>query len=112
MSFQLTTDQIRQRSKTVTRRIGWASLNAGDVLDAVVKAQGLRKGEHVEKLARIRIVSNQPEPLELITSGDVAREGFPEMTPAAFVSMFCQAMKCEPRQIVNRIEFEYVDPPP
>jgi len=42
ISFALTTKQIRNRSKTVTRRLGWLHIKKGDVLNACVKCMGLK----------------------------------------------------------------------
>lgn len=108
MSFMLTTDQIRNRTKTVTRRLGWDFLKPGDVLNACVKCQGLKKGEHPEVICQIRVVRKSREELATTSTGDAGREGFPGMTGGEFVEMFCRHMKCEPTQIVNRIEFEYL----
>ncbi len=109
MSFMLTTEQIRDRTKTVTRRIGWWLLKPGDILNAVEKAQGLKKGEKIRRLCAIRIVSTRAERLRVISPADVDREGFPHLSPAEFVRMFCKHMGATPDQKVNRIEFEYVD---
>jgi len=92
----------------VTRRFGWWFLKEGEVLNGVVKGQGLRKGEKIERLGKIKVVSLRGEPLKLITADDVVREGFPRMTPAEFIRMFCKTMGCDPETMVNRIEFEYV----
>lgn len=108
MSFALTTEQIRNRTKTVTRRLGWANLQAGTVLHACVKCMGLRPGEKVERIAQIRVIAVTREELQLCTDSDAAREGFPEMTGAEFVAMFCRHMRVRPDTIVTRIEFEYV----
>lgn len=105
----MTTQAVRERRKTVTRRIGWAELKAGDCLMAVEKAQGLKKGEHVVRLGPICIVSARWEPLNAIDQADVIREGFPDMTPSEFVEMFCKHNKWEPDKDVRRIEFEYLD---
>ena len=110
MSFALTKDQLRARTKTVTRRLGWAALKPGDALWAVEKAQGLKKGEHQRKIAMIRVLSVRQEPLIDMAVGDLAREGFPEMNVGEFVSMFCHANKCEPSIMVRRIEFEVLTP--
>ncbi len=56
MSFSMTTAQFRARTKTVTRRLGWWNLKPGDVIMGVEKAMGLKKGEKVKRLGRIRIV--------------------------------------------------------
>lgn len=109
MSFFLTTDQIRNRTKTVTRRLGWKFLQPGDILNACVKCQGLKKGQRIEKLCQIRVISTRLEALARCTDDDAAREGFPGMTGLEFAQMFCKHMGGDGRQFVNRIEFEYVD---
>lgn len=108
MSFMLTTQQVRDRTKTVTRRLGWWFLKPGDIVMACEKCRGLKRGEHVKRIAPIRIVNSRPSILRDIRPADVRREGFPEMTPYLFVAMFCREMGCTPGQTVNRIEFEYV----
>jgi len=110
ISFAMTTPQFRARTKTVTRRPGWRLAKAGDVLMAVEKGQGLKKGDKVERLGLIRVASAGREPLDAITGDDVAREGFPGTAAAEFVGMFCKHnKKCRPGTIITRIEFEYVD---
>lgn len=52
----LTTDQVRNRTKTVTRRLGWKFLQPGDIVNAVKKGMGLKKGEKVEVLGQIKVV--------------------------------------------------------
>lgn len=109
MSFMLTTEQVRNRQKDVTRRIGWWFLRAGEAVRAVEKGQGLKKGEKVKPIANIRIKSARIEKLSDITDAECAREGFPQLRPADFVRMFCAANACKPDVAVNRIEFEYAD---
>jgi hypothetical protein len=109
MSFSLTTQQIRDRSKDVTRRLGWFFLSPGDRLNACVKCQGLRPGEKIERLALIEVVSVSREPLNHIDARDVHREGFPGMTPDEFVAMFCEHMNVSRSTMVFRIEFRYLD---
>lgn len=106
MSFMLTTDQFLDGSKSVTRRLGWANLKPGDRVMAVRKSQGLKKGESISRLGPIEIVSVKKEPLDAITQEDVEREGFPDLRPSEFVSMFMNHMKCPQWQEVNRIEFK------
>lgn len=110
ISFSLTTAQFRDGTKDVTRRLGWAFLKAGDRLNAVVKAMGLKKGEHPESLGVIEVVSVRRERLVDIASGDCRREGFPELSPPDFVEMFCRHMRVEPTVEVTRIEFRKVKP--
>ena len=109
MSFRLTTKQIRAKTKTVTRRFGWAFLKPGDVLMAVVQHQGLRRGENIERLGPIRVLSTRWEPLDAITPEELRLEGLPGMTPAAFVGMMALKHNVTPYAAINRIEFEYLD---
>jgi hypothetical protein len=111
MSFSMTTEAVRRREKTVTRRLGWWDLKPNTILQAVEKAQGLRKGEHVKPICLIRVVSVRREQLDNIYAyeRETAAEGFPELTPGAFMAMFCKANACETWRMVNRIEFEYLD---
>lgn len=109
ISFALTTRQFRDRTKDVTRRLGWEKVKRGDLLQVAVKCQGLKKGEHPERLGVIRVLDARREPLDAISKSDVIREGFPNMTPADFVGMFCEHNGCKPNTVITRIEFEYVD---
>lgn len=109
ISFMLTTQQIKDRTKDVTRRSGWLKLKAGERLRGVRKAMGLKKGERQELLATIEVVSVRRERLSEITPEDVIREGFPDMTPAGFISMFCDSHHgVVPSSEITRIEFRYV----
>jgi len=109
ISFSKTIPQFKARTKTVTRRIGWEFLRPGDLLMAIEKGQGLKKGGKVVKLGPIRILKAFRTPLSLIDQQDVIREGFPDMSPDEFVAFFCKAMRCQPDKIVTRIRFEYVE---
>ena len=114
ISFSLTTQQVRDRTKFVTRRNGWLKAKPGQVLTACVKCMGLKKGEKIEKICDIRITSVRREPLNrLLDSKEYGRvelvnEGFPEMTPEEFIHMYCHHNKCDPFDKVTRIEFEYL----
>ena len=108
MSFALTTGQVMRQEKDVTRRFGWWFLKPGDIVNAVEKSMGLKKGEKVNVLARIRIVSVRAEPLNAITHDDCRREGFPDFNPVDFVRMLTAHYGCEETKTVNRIEFEYL----
>jgi hypothetical protein len=125
MSFAITTEQIRNRTKTVTRRLGWEKLRPGALVWAVEKCQGLKKGERVTRIAQLRVVNVRRErlgamlPPYSIHNGnnygeqEVAKEGFPNSTPAEFVAMFCKTHKpCEPWWLITRIEFEYTEAKP
>jgi hypothetical protein len=131
MSFALTTEQIRNRTKTVTRRIGWDFVKPGDLIQAIEKGQGLKKGEKFKKLAVLRIESVSFELLMRLTFDplygheEMTREGFQSMDPKDFIEMFCRSHRvfaggqggterllyrdCRPEDEVTRIEFSYVD---
>lgn len=111
ISFALTTQQVRDRQKTVTRRLGWKNLKPGTLLQPVVKGMGLGKGGKVEKIGGpIRVVAVEREALGCILgrADDLEREGFPQMRGVDFVNMFCDHNGCQPDDEVTRIEFEYV----
>jgi hypothetical protein len=112
LSFAATTPQILARTKTVTRRLGWRFIVAGDVVQAIEKGQGLRKGERVRRLAVLEVVSVRREPLRAITAEDVEREGFPGMSAEWFVDFFCRLNGCTPDTEVTRIAFRYLDSKP
>lgn len=108
MSFALTTEQFKNRTKTVTRRLGWKFLKPGDLVMGCKKCMGLQPGEKLERLGLIRIVNVWREPLDVMPETDCAKEGFPEMDTLGFIKMFCEHMGCADYDTVTRIEFEYV----
>lgn len=109
ISFAMTTQQVQDRAKDVTRRFGWWFLKPGDSLCGVKKIMGLKKGEQIERLCLIEVVSTRPEPLNAIMPDDVAREGFPDWSPRQFVDMIVNHYGCDPAETINRIEFRYLD---
>lgn len=108
MSFSLTTDQVRNKTKFVTRRLGWTFLKVGEYVQAVEKCQGLKKSEKIKKLTVIKVVSIGRQRLDWMTQKECDLEGFPKMTPKQFIKMFCNANKCDQSTYVTRIKFEYV----
>ena len=110
MSVSLTEPQVRARTKTVTRRVGWLMLRPGDHLTLCRKVMGRRKGEPLERIADVEVVSVNREPLHAITMPDVIAEGFPWMTPTEFVEFFCGSHKgCTAATEVTRIRWRYLD---
>lgn len=92
MSFALTTQQVLDRSKTVTRRHvdRWVDLQPGDRLTAVEKGMGLPKGAKQVVLAEIEVVGVRVELLsQLIREPDYGAaeceaEGFADLSPDEF----------------------------
>jgi hypothetical protein len=110
MSVSLTEAQVRARTKTVTRRAGWLMLRAGDHLTLCRKVMGRRKGEPLERITDVRVVSVRREPLHAITKAEVAAEGFPDWAPAEFVEFFCDSHHgIQPGSDVTRIEWRYLE---
>ncbi len=115
MSFALTEQQVLDRIKGVTRRMGWLMLQPGHLVQPVRKGMGLQPGEKIVRLGPpIRIVSAHREPLRKMLddigygSRECVLEGFVKMHPVDFVEMFCKTHRgCAPQTIITRIEFSY-----
>lgn len=107
ISFSMTKTAFVDGSKTVTRRIGWASLKPGTKLMAVEKAMGLKPGERVVRLGALEVVSVRREPLSALRDEFLGTtlEGFPLLSPDQFIAHFCGAMKCKEDALVTRITF-------
>lgn len=112
MAVSLTEAQVRERTKTVTRRVGWRMLRVGDRLVLCRKVMGRLHGEPLVRIATVEVVSVRREPLNAITMSDVVAEGFPQMTSAQFVSFFCGTHRCcTPSTEVTVIGWRYLDLP-
>ena len=114
ISFNLTPAQVKDRSKTVTRRLGWTFLKVGDILMACEKCMGLKRGEKIAKIGRIEVTNVRRELLsDLIDplgygDAEAIKEGFPNLSGVGFVEMFRKEMGCK-NTMVTRIEFKYLD---
>ena len=114
ISFAKTTDQIRKKTKTVTRRVGWSFLKPGDILQPIAKGQGLKKGETVENIGGpIRIVSVRREHLGKLYEfryGDheLRKEGMAGICASVDVFIALYFPGIHYMDMVTRIEFEYV----
>lgn len=107
MSVALTTQAVRDRIKTQTRRDGWLRLRAGDQLALCPKYRGVRRADR-ELITIVDVVGVRREPLEAISPADVAAEGFPDLTPAEFVEFFCNTHRgVQPSSEITRIEWTY-----
>lgn len=107
MSVALTEQAVRERRKTVTRRLGWTFLQPGDRITLCRKVMGRRKGEPLVRICDVQIISVRRERLGSITPDDVCREGF-DCSVAEFVAFFYRHMGARPEDEVTRIEWEYL----
>lgn len=116
MSFALTKEQIREQTKTVTRRFGWWFLKPGDVVQPVEKCMGLKKGDSIVKIGGpIEIVDVRPESEYCVegkfpfgvTQNECSLEGFPHLVPSEFVAILKKLQK-KSGDACNRIEFKHL----
>jgi hypothetical protein len=119
MSVALTEAAVRDRTKTVTRRLGWRFLKVGERLTLCRKVMGRSRPdgtvEPLVRIADVEVVDLRRERLDAITAEDVAREGFAPPRgiddPALwFVAFFCSHMGCQWDTEVTRIEWRYGAP--
>ena len=115
MSFAKTVQQIKDQSKVVTRRFGWAFLKRGDLVQPVEKCMGLRKGGKMVKIGcPIEIVDVWHCPqIGLsgsfsfgITRAECIKEGFPDIPLLEFVGLL-KSMQKEKGTGCTRVEFKY-----
>ena len=119
----MTKQQVRDRTKRVTRRLNWWTnkngnriVQVGDVLCGCEQVQG-RRGKPLVRMGLIKITKLRRERLglmcdDLVYGAREARlEGFPEMTGSEFVKFFCDSAgpSVNESTIVTRIEYEYLD---
>lgn len=101
-------DAVRERRKTVTRRLGWKFLKVGDTLTLCRKVMGRKPDEPLVRIAEVRVVDVRREALWDIADEDVEREGFADWDRHMFVGFFCSAMNCDPSTEITRVEWEYL----
>lgn len=108
MSCSLTVAQVRDRSKTETRRVTWTwvGLKPGDRLTLIEKGMGLKKGEHQVVLGEVEIVANDRVLLRDITQRQVVAEGFPHMTPSEFVAFWIDAHRSQLGMTGHYVSFD------
>lgn len=122
MSVAYTEQAVRERRKTVTRRLGWRFLKPGDRLTLCRKVMGRKPGEPLERIAEVEVTSVYRGPL-YITDEDIVREGVPQEEFAVFdhdrecsecrriawLEWFATTMGCAIGADVTRIEWRYLD---
>ena len=121
MSVAYTEQAVRERRKTVTRRLGWRFLKPGDRLTLCRKVMGRKPGEPLVRIVDVEVVSVRREPLCAMTDRDVIREGiapfddrfdewdwrgYPPAT--SFVSWYAWTFNHDPYDDVTRIEWRYL----
>lgn len=108
ISVALTTEQVRRREKTVTRRRGWLFVKVGDLLQPVDRTMGFKRGERPTKIGGpVRVVNVSRESLYFVSPDECRLEGFPELTPSQFAELYCAANGGDDKQTVTRIEWRY-----
>lgn len=108
MSVALTEEAVRDRRKTVTRRLGWRFAAVGDRVTLCRKVMGRKKGEPLVRICDVELVDVRRERLDAITAEDVVREGFPGCTREAFIEFFGRHIGVGPSVEVTRIEWRYL----
>lgn len=117
MSFAMTTEQYKNRSKTVTRRWGWLHAKVGMEFSGVEKAMGLKKGEKIKHIGPGRIKNVRREPLDAMIKDieygreEMKKEGYPfGMTcPKEFVEKLAKSAGKKTSDLITRIEFEHIN---
>lgn len=116
MAFSATIPQMRDRTKTVTRRAEttWEKhADPGDKLLAIEQGMGLPKGQKQVILHPILIVANRLENfVQGLTTEEVALEGFPGKSPDWFFENVWRPMHGSlpsPKAVVRRIEFAHLE---
>lgn len=112
MSFSATIPQMRDQTKTVTRRAlnTWMHLEPGDRLLAIEKGMGLAKGQKQVVIGEIEIVGVVPVRLwSSLDDEEVAAEGFPGMPAQEFLDQVWCPMHgpVDANTTVRRIEFRH-----
>jgi len=135
MSVTLTEQAVRDRTKTVTRRLGWWTdkngrrlLQVGDQLTLCPKVMGRKPGEPLERIVTVEVVDIRRERIDDMHDGDVPLEGVPVIHgrfsaiyldgplagwPPAFAwrEWFCEEMDVTPSTMITRIEWAYPEEP-
>lgn len=118
MSVAFTEAAVRNRTKTVTRRKGWLFAKPGDRVTLCRKVMGRRKGEPLERIVDVEIVSVTRQQLGLVRApGELTKEGFPELEQwpgpfqgaQRFIERYFEPQGLGWGDEVTRIEWRYLD---
>lgn len=108
LSFSLTTEAIRKRQKTVTRRLSrprWWKEGAWFLGVDRIRQAG------AQGLCIARCGPANYEPLGAISQSEVEREGFPDTTPEGFCAMFRATAPRSWDGWLWRLPFTYLETP-
>lgn len=117
MSVAFTEDAVRERRKTVTRRVGWWETKAGrrilkpgDQLTLCRKVMGRKAGEPLVRIAEVEVVSVIREPFYMVKMCDeLDREGCGHLTWLEFWKKYFEPQGVHYTDDVTRIEWRYLD---
>jgi hypothetical protein len=71
---------------------------------------GRKPDEPLVRIVDVEVLSARREPLRLVGEpGELAREGFPDLTVTQFVGRYFHPQKIYLDDLVNRIEWRYVE---
>jgi hypothetical protein len=70
----LAESQVRDRTKTVTRRTEWRTLRPGDQLTLCRKVMARRPGDPLERIATVEVTSVRREPLDAARTQEKTEE--------------------------------------
>ncbi len=118
ISMAYTAAQVRARTKTVTRRLGWVNAQPGERLIACEKVMGRKAGESLVRIVAIELVDVRREPLTRMLAledrayglREVELEGFPDLSPEQFVeTYFTEAQGVDSSRPVTRLAYRYLE---
>jgi hypothetical protein len=108
LSVSYTTQAVRERRKTVTRRLGWGFVSVGDRLTLCAKVMGRKPGEPIDRITDVEVIGVRRERLDAITQDDVAREGY-GMDREDWIRWYADTFHLRPSDPVTRIEWRYLE---
>jgi len=109
MSVSHTEQQVEDRSKSMTRRLGWKMVRVGDHLTLCRKVMGRKPGEPLVRITEVEITAIREERLWEISHEDVIAEGFPDWSTDQFIEFFCRQFKVQEWVVVTVLEWRYLD---
>lgn len=116
MSVAYTEAAVLDRTKTVTRRLGWRHAEPGQRVVLCRKVMGRKAGEPLHRLVVVQFEDVRRERLDLMLTertyglAECDREGFPELNPESFLhTYFTKAQGVELDTEVTRIRWSYLE---